>query len=98
GYHHERWDGKGYPHGLKEKTIPLQGRIMAVVDVYDALVSTRPYKPPFSEEKAIRIIMEGAGKQFDPIIADVFFEVREQFNSVRRRCSCDDNCNLRIAV
>jgi len=85
GAHHERWDGKGYPQGLKELEIPLQGRIMAIVDVYDALVSERPYKPAFSEEKAIKLIMENAGSQFDPIIADVFFEVREQFSAVTQQ-------------
>jgi len=83
GYHHERWDGGGYPHKLKEDDIPLQGRIMAIVDVYDALVSTRPYKKPFTEEEAVGIILEGAGKQFDPFIADVFNEVQDQFSAVR---------------
>jgi len=82
GYHHERWDGTGYPYGLKETKIPLQGRIMAVVDVFDALVSERPYKKPFSEERAVSIIMESAGKHFDPYIADVFYEVRNQFCAV----------------
>ena len=83
GYHHERWDGTGYPHRLKETEIPLQGRIMAVVDVYDALVSERPYKKAFPPEEAVRIIMENAGKQFDPVIAEVFYEVRDQFDAVR---------------
>ena len=87
GYHHEHWDGNGYPYGLSGLKIPLQGRIMAVVDVYDALVSERPYKPPLSEEKSLEIIMECAGNQFDPIIADVFFEVRDQFEAVNRRYS-----------
>jgi len=82
GNHHERWDGTGYPCGLKELKIPLQGRIMAVVDVYDALVSERPYKKPFTDEEATRIIMENTGKQFDPYIADVFFEVKDQFKVV----------------
>ena len=79
GYHHEKWDGSGYPYGLSGLKIPLQGRIMAIVDVYDALISERPYKPPFPTEKAIEIIMEGAGSHFDPIIADVFYEVRDLF-------------------
>jgi len=83
GYHHERWDGKGYPYGLKGTNIPLQGRIMAFVDVYDALISTRPYKKAFTHEEAINIIMENAGKQFDPLIAEVFYEVREQFKAVQ---------------
>ncbi|MCL2500195.1 MAG: response regulator [Defluviitaleaceae bacterium] len=82
GSHHERWDGTGYPRGLAGTAIPLQGRLMAFADVYDALMSERPYKKPFSEEDTIRIIMEGAGKQFDPIVADVFFEVRDRFFAV----------------
>jgi len=77
GFHHERWDGKGYPFGLEGKNIPLHGRIMALVDVYDALISERPYKKPFTRDEAIKIIMENAGKQFDPLIADIFYEVRD---------------------
>ena len=84
GYHHERWDGKGYPRGVGEMNIPLQGRMMAIVDVYDALVSERPYKKAFSAEEAVNIIMENAGKQFDPSIATVFYEVREQFKAVNK--------------
>ena len=82
--HHERWDGKGYPHGLAGENVPLQGRVMAIVDVYDALVSERPYKKPFTEEEAIRIIMEGAGTQFDPLIAHLFNDVTDKFSEVRR--------------
>lgn len=81
-YHHERWDGKGYPHGLSGTDIPLQGRIMAIVDVYDALVSERPYKKPFSHEEAVQIIMDGAGTQFDPLITDVFYNIKNQFKTV----------------
>jgi putative two-component system response regulator len=83
GYHHERWDGKDYPHGLEGENIPLQGRIMAIADVYDALVSERPYKGSFSHEKAVSIIMEGAGTQFDPFFADAFLSVTDQFEQVR---------------
>jgi len=83
GFHHERWDGKGYPHGLKGEEIPLQGRIMAIADVYDALVSERPYKRPFAHEEAVRIIMENSGKQYDPRIAQVFYEVKDLFKAVR---------------
>ena len=84
GYHHERWDGKGYPYGLSGTDIPLQGRVMAFVDVYDALVSDRPYKKAFSHDEAVRIIMEGAGTQFDPVIAEVFYNVRDYFAKVPR--------------
>ena len=83
GYHHERWDGKGYPHGLAGTNVPLQGRIMAIVDVYDALVSVRPYKKPFTAAEAVSLIMEGAGKQFDPAITEVFYNVRDQFETVK---------------
>jgi putative two-component system response regulator len=83
GCHHERWDGKGYPHGLKGEEIPLQGRIMAIVDVYDALVSERPYKKAFTHEEAVKLIMQNAGTQYDPLIADVFFKVNDKFKAVR---------------
>jgi putative two-component system response regulator len=82
GYHHERWDGLGYPHGLKEMDIPLQGRIMAIADVFDALVSVRPYKKAFSYEEALKIIKSNAGKHFDPNIVGVFLEVKEMFCEV----------------
>jgi putative two-component system response regulator len=82
GSHHEHWDGTGYPHGKKGMEIPLQGRIMAIVDVYDALVSERPYKKAFLHDEAVRIIMESAGTQYDPKIADVFFKDKDEFKSV----------------
>jgi putative two-component system response regulator len=72
GTHHEKWDGSGYPNGLAGEDIPLQGRIMALADVYDALVSERPYKKAFTHEEAVKIIREGGGKQFDPLLTDVF--------------------------
>ena len=79
GNHHERWDGKGYPLGLKGEEISLQGRIMAVVDVYDALVSDRPYKKAVTHERAVEIIAEGSGSQFDPMVVDVFLEIHDSF-------------------
>ena len=81
-YHHERWDGRGYPYGLKGAEIPLQGRIMAIVDVYDALTSERPYKKAFTCEEAFRIIMDDAGKHFDPHIADVLYAIKGQVETV----------------
>ena len=84
GYHHERWDGKGYPFGLSGMDIPIHGRIMAFADVYDALISERPYKKAFTHEDSVRIIMENAGTQFDPFIAEVFYSVKDQFETVRR--------------
>jgi len=83
GYHHERWDGAGYPRGLREKDIPLEGRLMAIADVYDALVSERPYKKAFTDEEAVRHIMDGAGKQFDPFLMEAFYETRDQFGLVK---------------
>ena len=76
--HHERYDGKGYPKGLKGNEIPLCARIMAVADVTDALLSYRPYKPAFSIEKTIAIIEEGKGTQFEPIIADAMILLKDE--------------------
>ena len=73
-YHHERWDGKGYPEGLVGEVIPLSARVMAVADVFDALTSPRVYKPAFPIEKALEIIQEGAGTQFDPKCVEVFMD------------------------
>ena len=82
GYHHERYDGTGYPHGATGGSIPLQGRLMAIIDVYDALISERPYKPPFSHDKALDIVLEGRGTHFDPKIVDVFLQVSDLFAEV----------------
>ena len=84
GYHHEHWDGKGYHRGLKGEEIPLQGRLMAVADVYDALVSERPYKKAFSTEEAVKIIIESSGRLFDPEIVEVFCSVKDKFEAVRK--------------
>lgn len=83
--HHEKWDGKGYPRGLKAEGIPLSGRLMAVADVYDALISKRVYKPAFSHQKAARIISEGKGTHFDPVLVDVFFEIEDQIKDIAKR-------------
>jgi putative two-component system response regulator len=79
--HHEKWDGSGYPRGLKGKEIPLLGRIMAIADVYDALTSVRPYKKAFTHEEAVRIIAEGSGTQFDPALVDTFIRAADRFRS-----------------
>jgi putative two-component system response regulator len=81
-YHHEHWDGSGYPYGLAGANIPLAGRIMAVVDVYDALVSERPYKKPFPYDVAVNILMQESGKHFDPGIIELFFLKRELFRAI----------------
>ncbi len=80
--HHERWDGQGYPKGLKQRDIPLPGRIMALADVYDALISRRVYKAPFSHHDAVTIISEGRGTHFDPTIFDAFIDIQEQFRQI----------------
>jgi putative two-component system response regulator len=80
--HHEKWDGTGYPHGLKGKDIPIPGRLMAIADVYDALISKRIYKPPFSHNKAVAIISEGKGKHFDPVMVDKFLKLEDQFRRI----------------
>jgi putative two-component system response regulator len=77
--HQEKWDGSGYPHGLTGEEIPLLGRLMAIADVYDALVSKRPYKEPYTHEEAVRIILEGRGSHFDPILVDVFEQISGEF-------------------
>lgn len=80
--HHERWDGKGYPKGLKGEEIPLSARIMAVADVFDALVSKRSYKAPFTFENAMQIIKDGAGTQFDPKIVKVFVDAEDEVRKI----------------
>ncbi|MCL1987221.1 MAG: response regulator [Firmicutes bacterium] len=79
GYHHEKWDGSGYPRGLKGKEIPLEGRILAIVDVYDALVSARPYKKALSHENAVDIIKQGNGTHFEPALIDIFSAIEHKF-------------------
>ena len=82
--HHERWDGSGYPVGLKGTEIPLAGRITAIVDVFDALTSKRPYRrEPFSLEDTFAMIKEGQGSHFDPGIADAFFAIEDEILSIK---------------
>jgi putative two-component system response regulator len=85
GTHHERWDGSGYPWGLSEKEIPLEGRLMAIADVYDALTSQRPYKGPFSATEAEEIIESGKGTHFDPVLVNMFHKVNGRFVEVADR-------------
>jgi len=77
--HHERWDGNGYPNGIKGDDIPVSGRLMAVADVYDALISKRVYKEAFSHDKAKGIIIDWKGKNFDPRVVEAFLEIEEEF-------------------
>ncbi|MBZ2170721.1 HD-GYP domain-containing protein [Nitratidesulfovibrio sp. SRB-5] len=83
GTHHERWDGSGYPRGLSGEGIPLEGRIVAVADVFDALTSKRPYKPAFELDKALGIMREGRGTHFDPGPLDAFLEIAKDLWAAR---------------
>lgn len=80
--HHERWDGTGYPDRLAGEAIPLPARLMAVADVYDALRSRRPYKPAYSHEEAVGMMLEGRGKHFDPLLMNAFEALEQEFASV----------------
>jgi putative two-component system response regulator len=91
GSHHEKWDGSGYPHGLAAADIPLQGRLMAIADVYDALISPRPYKGPMSTATARDIIADGSGSHFDPALVEVFLKVEEGFSSIARHFHAQNN-------
>ncbi|MDR0439920.1 MAG: response regulator [Candidatus Accumulibacter sp.] len=79
GYHHEKWDGTGYPNGLAGEDIPLLGRLMAIADVYEALTSVRPYKKAFPHEAAARILLESKGTHFDPALITLFERVADKF-------------------
>ncbi len=81
-YHHEKWDGSGYPYGIKGEEIPLSARIMAIADVFDALVSKRSYKEPFTIDQAMNIIQEGAGKHFDPELVKIFVDAKEEAGKI----------------
>jgi adenylate cyclase len=94
--HHERWDGTGYPAGLRGEAIPLAGRIMAVVDVYDALISRRTYKPPRTHEEAVTTIAAGRGSHFDPDIVDAFVEIAAEFKRIGRKCADPDHVRTMI--
>jgi putative two-component system response regulator len=84
--HHENWDGSGYPYKKCGREIPLSGRLMALADVYDALISKRVYKPPFPHEEAVEIIKKDSGKKFDPVIVECFLDIHDDF----RRTALDE--------
>ena len=90
-YHQEKWDGSGYPDGIGGDDIPISARLMAVADVYDALISRRVYKEGMPHEKAVSIIIEGKGSHFDPDIVDAFVELAEEFRTVATRFSDSDS-------
>ncbi len=85
--HHEKWDGSGYPNGLAGEEIPLGGRLMALADVYDALVTKRVYKEAMTHKEAVTIITEGRGKHFDPEVVDAFLESEKDFRAILARYS-----------
>ena len=84
-YHHEKWDGSGYPEGISGEGIPLSARLMAIVDVYDALISRRPYKEPMTHEQAYKIIFDGRGSHFDPDAVDAFGEIQEAIAEIAHK-------------
>lgn len=90
-YHQEKWDGSGYPEGLAGEAIPISARLMAVADVYDALISRRCYKEGMSHERAAQIMREGRGQHFDPDILDAFLELQEEFQHIAQRYSDSDH-------
>lgn len=83
--HHEKWDGTGYPRGMRGEAIPLVGRITAIADVFDALCSKRPYKDPFPVEKALDIIRSETGKHFDPAVVEAFFAIQPEIMDITNR-------------
>lgn len=89
--HQEKWNGSGYPGGLKGDEIPLSARLMAVADVYDALISSRPYKAAMSHEQATQILLEGRGQHFDPDVIDAFTAVSEEFRAIAQRFADGDS-------
>jgi len=84
GTHHEKWDGTGYPVGLRGLNIPIEGRLMAIADVYDALISVRPYKKAYTHEEACKIIEDSAGFQFDPVLIELFTNIKDKFEQISR--------------
>ncbi|MGL6193209.1 MAG: HD domain-containing phosphohydrolase [Thermoguttaceae bacterium] len=96
--HHERWNGNGYPYGLSDENIPLSARIMAIADVYDALVSERPYKRGMSHDDAIEIIRSERGDAFDPFLVDVFLEISDEFKSIRKQFTEKNDSSLVVDV
>ena len=83
--HQEKWDGSGYPLGVRGDDIPISARLMAVADVYDALISRRVYKEPMPHDKAVSIIREGRGNHFDPDMVDAFLEIVDTFVAIAKR-------------
>ena len=94
--HHEKWDGSGSPKGLVGEAIPLEGRITAIADVFDALTSVRPYKKAWSEEEALAFLVEQKGKHFDPALVDLFIGQMPAIRAIRQRWA-EENQELKAA-
>jgi putative two-component system response regulator len=88
--HQEKWDGSGYPQGLSGDAIPIAARLMAVADVYDALICRRIYKDPMSHEAAVKIMLEGRGTHFDADIFDAFIGIQSEFMAIAQRFADTD--------
>jgi len=88
--HHEKWDGTGYPLGLKGESIPLSSRIVAIADVYDALTSVRPYKDPITHEESVKIILDGSGTQFDPYLTEIFGRHTDEFRLIAKHVGAQE--------
>jgi len=91
--HHEKWDGSGYPRGLKAEEIPREGRIVAICDVFDSLTSERPYKKAWAVESAMKLIVEGSGKDFDPELVEIFRSLLPELLKVKQKFSDDNPVN-----
>ena len=89
--HQEKWDGTGYPEALAGDDIPMSARLMAVADVYDALISERVYKPAMPHDRAVAVIFQGRGAHFDPDMVDAFIEIQSEFQSIAQRYSDTDS-------
>ena len=83
-HHHEKWDGSGYPHGTQGIDIPVEGRIVAIADVFDALITERPYKRPWPLQQAIDYIAEESGRSFDPALTKLFLQLMPQVREIGR--------------
>ena len=93
-YHHEKWNGRGYPFGLKKKEIPLCARIMAIADVFDACSANRCYRPALPLEKCFSIIAEGSGNDFEPLLTEVFLSVKDEIIRAQIAFSETENRNV----
>jgi putative two-component system response regulator len=96
--HHERWDGNGYPAGLKHEQIPLEGRMLSIVDVFDALTTERPYKKAWSVDEAVKYIREAIGSQFDPKTTLIFLDNLQEFIEIKQKYSDQPDAKIESAL